>query len=90
MRFTRKKVLDAIGDPCLDLIQGKGYLYFEYDSNKAGTYIGGREFETHSVYVFRLNQLQFDRWVAIGTRFARECQEGSYDGREWQPAVYGD
>lgn len=90
MRFTRKKVLDAIGDPNLDLIQGKGYLYFTYNVMEDERYINGHYDQFHSVYVLRLNHLNFDSWVSIGTRFARECQEGSYDGREWQPAVYGD
>lgn len=39
----------------VELVKGDGYLYFTYDN--------GKRFDTHSVYVPRVTDLSFDRWM---------------------------
>ena len=43
-RFTSRKVLDAVGEPHLRLIAGKGHWHFVYLDIKAGIY------DTRSIY----------------------------------------
>lgn len=47
----------------LELVKGKGYFYFVFDD-------GGKNYETLSVMVYRLNDLPLERWVEEGKQFA--------------------
>lgn len=47
----------------LELVRGEGYFYFVFDD-------GGKNYETLSVMVYRLNDLPLARWVEEGKQFA--------------------
>ena len=55
--LTIKHIDRAFKDCSLPVVlrRGKGYFYLVYDD---GDYL-----ETHSVYVYRLNQLTLDNWI---------------------------
>jgi len=46
----------------LELVKGKGYLYFVFDD--------GKRYDTLSVMVARLNDLSLAQWVDEGKQFA--------------------
>jgi hypothetical protein len=48
-RFTTKQVLQAIGEPHLQLIDAGGHWCFVYNDKAAGV------FDTYSIYTLRLN-----------------------------------
>lgn len=61
-----RSVNKALAPHNVELVKGEGYFYYTFDD--------GKFFETESVYVFTLNQLSFDRWVADGISFAESIQ----------------
>lgn len=65
-RFTTASVhaaLRAQGAASVALHNGKGYWYFVHND--------GKWYDTHSVYVYRLNSLPLERWVEEGMEFYR-------------------
>lgn len=72
-RLTCRTVTNAVRAsvcPNMTLHRGVGYFYFVFDS--------GDRYETHSVMVFRLNDMPLERWVQAAEIFASELQECSY------------
>lgn len=63
--MTRAQIIGAIGNPHLQLYRGDGYFYFVYDDGKD-------RWEDHSVYVYRLNHLSYDKWIAEGLDFLKK------------------
>ncbi len=57
------KALKAKGLP-MELVQGDGYCYFVYDD------VAKNIFETHSEWTNRVSDMEFDRWIDIGVKFA--------------------
>lgn len=51
----------------LELVKGEGYFYFVYD---AGPY----EYETHSVPVYRLNDLTEEQWDEVAANFVANVE----------------
>jgi GH43 family beta-xylosidase len=70
-RVTRAAIEKSIACPHLELVGGDGYFYFAFDDEGTG------RFETHSVYVNRLNDLPFEAWVEEGRAFAARMEEES-------------
>jgi hypothetical protein len=63
--MTRAQIIGAIGNPHLKLYRGDGYFYFVYDDGKD-------RWEDHAVYVYRLNHLSYDKWIAEGLDFLKK------------------
>lgn len=61
--LTVKRILKEAGESNLSLYKGDGYHYFVYDD--------GKLFVTHSVYVYRLNDLPLESWI----HEAKECMK---------------
>lgn len=61
--ITRKQILKELGNSHLDLELANGYVYFIYDDLEKNIY------ETHSVYVAKLNHLSYEAWITIGKKF---------------------
>lgn len=55
-RLTIKAIEKAIGDERIELIKGDGYYWFAFDNER-------EIYETHSVYVNRLNDLTLETWL---------------------------
>jgi hypothetical protein len=53
---TVNKALAARGHANVELVRGDGYFYFIGED--------ADQFYTSSVYVYRLNQLTLDQWIA--------------------------
>jgi len=66
---TINKVFREDGLP-LELVKGEGYLYYVYDRTVDNRLV----FEDEMVYVYRLNNQTFDRWIEDGRRFALEVE----------------
>ena len=64
--MTRNQIIKKIGNPHLKLYTGKGYFYFVYDTGNI------KDYDDHSVYVYRLNHLSLDQWVNEGNGFLKE------------------
>ena len=64
--MTRNQIIKKIGNPNLNLYAGDGYFYFVYDTGNI------KEYDDHSVFVYRLNHLSLDRWVNEGNGFLKE------------------
>ena len=64
--MTRNQIIKKIGNPHLNLYIGKGYFYFVYDTGNI------KDYDDHSVYVYRLNHLSLDQWVNEGNGFLKE------------------
>jgi hypothetical protein len=69
MAISTRQILKAIGSTKLELVHvaRKGYWYFAYTDNRQGRMI----YDTHSVYIPRLNDMPLDMWVADGKEFAQ-------------------
>lgn len=67
--MTRAQIIGAIGNPHLQLYRGDGYFYFTYDNGKEGDEM---VYQDHSVYVYRLNHLSYDQWIAEGLDFLKK------------------
>jgi hypothetical protein len=67
MSFRVSTILKAIGEERLSLLAGKGYWYFVFD-DKAKLY------DTHTVFVMRLNQLPLEQWIEEGKDFVKEMK----------------
>lgn len=65
MRTSATSILRAINCPHLDFYNAGGYWVFIYDDKKLN------KFQTHSVAVYRLRQMEFSKWVDEGRTFAR-------------------
>lgn len=66
---TVKKILEAVGCSKLKLYRAReGYFYFEYDDTDAKVY------DTVSVFVWRLNQMSLESWVADGKEFVAKME----------------
>ena len=63
--MTRAQIIGAIDNPHLQLYRGDGYFYFVYDDGKD-------RWEDHAVYVYRLNHLSYDKWIAEGLDFLKK------------------
>ena len=74
MTLTRSKsqILKAVNHPHLDMHyasgQEGGYWYFIYDD-------GGKIYETHSIFVMRLNWMELERWVSDAKEFIKSVEE---------------
>lgn len=68
------QILKIIDCPKLSLYRGQGYWYFSYDDLDAGG-----PYETHSVPVVYLSQLNLDSWVAEGRQFVEEVLAGTFE-----------
>ena len=64
--FRTSSVLSAIGDKHLKLYAGKSYWYFVYDD--------GKLYDTHSVFVMRLNEMPLERWIEEGQDFLKKMR----------------
>ena len=64
--MTRNQIIKKIGNPYLKLYTGEGYFYFVYDTGNI------KDYDDHSVYVYRLNHLSLDQWVNEGNGFLKE------------------
>lgn len=62
-KFKVAAIEKAIGSNYIKLFKGDGYWYFVIDYPYCDIY------DTLSVYVNRLNDLSFDRWVEEGKDF---------------------
>jgi hypothetical protein len=74
-RFTTKQVLQAIGEPHLQLIDAGGHWCFVYNDKAAGV------FDTYSIYTLRLNDFPLCDWVAEGRGFVAGIK------KRWIPGV---
>lgn len=72
MAHTTRSILAKIKCQHLNLYRGEGYWYFIYD-NGSGVY------ESHSVYVMRLNDMPEARWVGIGSAFVEATEAEARD-----------
>jgi len=70
--LTIKKIIKEIGNPYLSLYRGKGYHYFVYDNGKDGDEM---VFLDYSVYVYRINHLSLEQWVAEGKDCIKQIEE---------------
>ena len=69
MNITIKRILKEIGCDKLDLWRSpEGYHYFIYDDVSLGIY------ETHTIMAYRLNHLDFERWVEYGKDFVAKTE----------------
>lgn len=77
---SAKQILSKINCPHLDLVRvtGKegGYWYFVYDD------VPNNVYETESVYVMRLNDMDLNRWVSTGLSFVLETEKSLEDRPE--------
>jgi hypothetical protein len=65
---STKQVIKAIGSDKLELVRGRGYWYFIYDDVAKGLY------DTKSVYVMHLRDMDFDQWVSDGREFVAKME----------------
>jgi hypothetical protein len=70
-RFTTKQVLDAIGEPQLQLIDTGAYWCFVYNDKTSGV------FHTYRIYAMRLNDFPLCDWVAEGRGFVAAIKKRS-------------
>ncbi len=67
--ITIKKILKTIDCPFLTMYRAReGYHYFEYDDEAAKVY------DTISIFVFRLNDMALESWVADGKEFVAKME----------------
>lgn len=66
---SSKQIIKQIGCPHLNLYRGEGYWYFIYDNLS-----NGGVYDSHSVYVMRLNDMGLDRWVDEGKAFVKKVE----------------
>jgi outer membrane protein assembly factor BamE (lipoprotein component of BamABCDE complex) len=66
-RITKQTVIRTMGKPHMELVPGNGYWYFVFDDSK--------RYDTHSVYVARINDLTLDIWTNEGNAFYEKCLE---------------
>lgn len=71
--LTIERILARLRNEHLSLEEAPTYWYFVYDN--------GTVFRTHSVYVYRLNQLSLDQWVLEGRELILRA-EGVIDEKE--------
>lgn len=71
MATTSKAILAKIGCAHLRLEKVVGHAYWLF------TYDNGDQYETHSIYVARLNQMNESQWVAEGKALV-EQMEGEF------------
>lgn len=64
-----RAIIKEIGDKRLNLYNGGGYWYFILDD-------GAKLYETHSIYVYLLNELSHEQWVEAGRDFIKEHTHG--------------
>ena len=67
--ITREQILKEIGCPLLTIHRYDDYFYFVYDNEEKNV------FETHSVYVAKLNSLKLHHWVNEGKDFVKTCEK---------------
>jgi len=65
--MTTREILRAVKCQHLSLHKGEGYWYFVFDN--------GVEYETKSVYAFRLNDLSFGAWVEEGLELISDIEK---------------
>jgi hypothetical protein len=77
--LTRKKIIKEIGSPFLALHEGIGYYFFVYEEQFVSAKLENCVdiFETHSVYVDKLDDLDLWMWVQEGRDFCKNIQERS-------------
>lgn len=76
-RRTAKDILDAVGEPHLDLQRGQGYWYFVYDD-------GAETFETHSVFTPRLSDGSLDMWIREARTFLEGLQNSIQEDEPYE------
>ena len=75
-KIRRSQILKAINCKYLTLEDCDGYFLWVYDSylDEYGNDNPNEIYETLSTYSYKLNHMDFDRWVEIGKNFVKECE----------------